>query len=43
MRGYLKYIVRVLDLEPLFNRHEKSVFGFSGGKDSLDCLDPCRD
>ena len=31
------------DLEPLFDRHEKAVLAFSGGKDSLVCLHLCRD
>ena len=30
------------DLESLFDRHEKAVLAFSGGKDSLVCLDICR-
>ena len=33
---------RIPDLAVLFDRHEKAVLGFSGGKDSLVCLDLCR-
>ena len=31
------------DLTKLFNRHQKAVLAFSGGKDSLVCLHLCRD